>query len=297
MRVAPCKEPRAWPRSNCSSTTAWTPRAPSARAVAEPSRPEPTTATSTRSTAATIAGRPSEQPTRKSAGPPGAGAVGGAGLRDEGDLPGRVTGHDGAVGVGGPAEREGLRHEDPQRPVLDEPGQLQPGGVPDLRSRVRARRAAEKLDALLPAARDGGDGGDPRPVGDQVERDVDGLVRAGPAGRGGARTPPGRAGRPRPAGPGPYAPGRGRRSRRNPCRAGLAVATAVAPRPVASCTAISPTPPAPPWIRTVSPSCTSVAARVCQAVTPASISPAAWAQSRASGFGTRAPPRVTNPVA
>ena len=31
--------------------------APSARAVAEPSRPDPTTATSTRSTAATIAGR------------------------------------------------------------------------------------------------------------------------------------------------------------------------------------------------------------------------------------------------
>src|SRR5215469_10335721 len=108
MRVAPCEEPRAWPRSNCWSTTAWTPRAPSARAVAEPSRPEPTTATSTRSTAATIAGRPSGQPVRKFPGPAGRWGLGGAGLRDEGDLPGGVTGHDGAVGIGGPAEREGL---------------------------------------------------------------------------------------------------------------------------------------------------------------------------------------------
>src|SRR6516165_1941269 len=139
MRVAPCEEPRAWPRSNCSSTTAETPRAPSARAVAEPRRPDPTTATSTRSTPATIAGR--RRSLRETESP----------LREEHDLPGGVAVHAGAVGIGRPGEREGLRHEDPQRPVLGEPGQLQPGGVPDLRPRVRARRAAEDLDAHLQA--------------------------------------------------------------------------------------------------------------------------------------------------
>jgi len=35
----------------------------------------------------------------------------------ERDLPGGVTADDGAVGVGGLGEREGLGHEDPQRPA------------------------------------------------------------------------------------------------------------------------------------------------------------------------------------
>src|SRR5436190_14733076 len=151
MRVAPCEEPRAWPGPNCSSSTAGTPRAPSARAVAEPSRPAPTTATSTRSTAATIAGARRPSPGRNPVSPGRARGPGVSTLRDEGDLPRDVTGHDGTVGVGGLGEREGLRHEDPQRPVLGEPGQLQPRGLADLRSRVCARRAAENLDALLEA--------------------------------------------------------------------------------------------------------------------------------------------------
>src|SRR5215510_5275581 len=194
MRVAPCEEPRAWPGPNCSSSTAGTSRAASARAVAEPSRPAPTTAMSTRSTAATIAGarrpavalrlavdrRLTVAPAAGRRSPAGRGSAAGLGspvLGDERDLSRRATGHDAPVGLGGLIEREGLRHEDPQRPLGGKPGQFQPGGVADLRSRVRARRPAENLDALTEAAREAGDGGDPCPVGDQLERDVEGLVR------------------------------------------------------------------------------------------------------------------------
>ena len=61
-----------------------------------------------------------------------------------------------------------------------------------------------------------------------------------------------------------------------------------APRPAASWTAMVPTPPDAPWISTVSPWCTPMAASACQAVTPVSISPLAWAQSSARGLGTSA---------
>ncbi|CAM5465042.1 hypothetical protein STENM327S_00590 [Streptomyces tendae] len=66
----------------------------------------------------------------------------------------------------------------------------------------------------------------------------------------------------------------------------LAVATTVAPRATASWTATRPTPPAAPWISTVSPLPRPIASSVCTAVTPAASSPPACSQDRATGFGT-----------
>src|SRR5689334_6852093 len=50
MRVPPCELPRAWPASNCSSSTTSCPRRASHHAVADPIAPAPTTATSTLTT-------------------------------------------------------------------------------------------------------------------------------------------------------------------------------------------------------------------------------------------------------
>jgi hypothetical protein len=47
-----------------------------------------------------------------------------------------------------------------------------------------------------------------------------------------------------------------------------------------------PTPPEAPWINTVSPLSTSVEARACVAVAPATISPLASSKDNAAGLGT-----------
>ena len=60
---------------------------------------------------------------------------------------------------------------------------------------------------------------------------------------------------------------------------------------------MTPTPPAAPWISTVSPAPTPVAASRCQAVTPVTISPEAWAQSSVSGLGTSADAGTTSSAA
>ena len=118
-----------------------------------------------------------------------------------------------------------------------------------------------------------------------------------PARSSAASTPSGAAARTRSIRPDPYSTGMAPSWRRKSCRAGRAVATTVAPRSTASCTAMTPTPPAAPWISTVSPTLTPVTASRCQAVTPATISPEAWAQSSVSGFGTNAEAGTTSSAA
>ncbi len=62
-------------------------------------------------------------------------------------------------------QREGLGDEDSQRPVLGKARQFQARGGSDLGARIRAGGAAEKLDASLRGACEGGDGGNARPAG------------------------------------------------------------------------------------------------------------------------------------
>ena len=58
-----------------------------------------------------------------------------------------------------------------------------------------------------------------------------------------------------------------------------------APAATASWTAIRPTPPEAPWIRTVSPAPTRVTASACTAVAPVSIIPLACSNDSVEGLG------------
>ena len=70
-------------------------------------------------------------------------------LGDKRDLAGGVAVPDHAVRGRGLGQREGLADDNPQLPFPGEPGQVQPGALPDLGAWIGARRAAEHLDARL----------------------------------------------------------------------------------------------------------------------------------------------------
>ncbi|OUD86621.1 hypothetical protein BC477_01410 [Clavibacter michiganensis subsp. michiganensis] len=101
-----------------------------------------------------------------------------------------------------------------------------------------------------------------------------------------ASIPCGAAARIRSADPSPCATGIAPRSRSTPWLRSDAVATTVAPAIRASCTAMSPTPPEPPWTSTVSPAPAPTACSACAAVVPASIRPAASSSPSAAGRRT-----------
>ncbi len=99
-------------------------------------------------------------------------------LRHQDDLAAGVAGGQRPMGGGHFGQRIGRRHDDPQLPGFGEPGQLEPGGGPDLGPGVGPRRAADHLDPRVegPPARD--QGHDLAAVGHQSERGVERLVPA-----------------------------------------------------------------------------------------------------------------------
>ena len=100
-----------------------------------------------------------------------------------------------------------------------------------------------------------------------------------------ASTPPGASALTRSSSPAPYETGSAPNSRSSSCPLWLAVPITRAPAAIASCTAIRPTPPAAPWIRTVSPAPTPTTVSACAAVTPVSIIPLASSNDSGDGLG------------
>jgi thioredoxin reductase len=70
-------------------------------------------------------------------------------LGNEHDLAVGVAGRQRPVCGGGLGQWIGRRDDDPQLPVRSEPGQLEPGGGPDLGARVGSWRAGDHLDARV----------------------------------------------------------------------------------------------------------------------------------------------------
>ena len=93
-------------------------------------------------------------------------------------LPATWPAADQPVRVGRVGEREGAAHEHAQPALGDQPHQVQPGRAADLGAGIGARRAAQHLQAQVERAPGSDDGGDAAPVGDQLQRDVGGLVGA-----------------------------------------------------------------------------------------------------------------------